>query len=121
MFDRLFARCGRPARARRDAFDIAARIRDLLPAAEYSGSDRRRDFHAVFRATPAGRRVLAQVLQRCRVCAHSYMPGDGLETARREGMRDVGLWLIDILAEDGAELPGSAEADAPGPQSGART
>lgn len=41
------------------------------------------------------------------------MPGDGAETARREGMRDVGLWLVDVLAEDFGDRPHSADAEAP--------
>tara|TARA_R110000868_G_scaffold4155_23_gene25482 strand:- start:8760 stop:9155 length:396 start_codon:yes stop_codon:yes gene_type:complete len=116
MFDRLFARRGRPAPAFRHIDELTAPLGDLPQGAGYTAIDRHRDFQAVFRSTPAGRRVLAQILERCRVCRRSFVPGDGFETARREGMRDAGLWLVGILAEDPggpAGRPRSAEADAP--------
>lgn len=120
MFDRLFSWRGRLARASDNAFDLSASIRGLLPHAGYTAIDRQRDFQTVFRSTPAGRRVLAQLLERCRVCDRSYVPGDSLETARREGLRDAGLWLVDILAEDSADRPRSAQADAPDAGTGER-
>jgi hypothetical protein len=113
MFDRLFARPRPPARNPRYAYGLMAQIRDTLPATGQTARDRQRDFRAVFRSTPAGQRVLAQILDRCRVCGRSYVPGDSHETARREGARDTGLWLLDILADDDTERPRAAEADAP--------
>jgi hypothetical protein len=78
-------------------------------AGTYSATDRRRDFISVFEATPAGQRVLAQLLDRCRTAGRSYVPGDSLETARREGQRDIGLWLMDILDEGEIDQPATAE------------
>lgn len=107
MLHRLFRR-----RAQRapmpDAYALATRLAADSPPAGYGAADRTRDFRAVFRATPAGRRVLAQLLARCRVCARSHVPGDALETARREGMRDVGLWLLDMF-DEAADAPATAE------------
>lgn len=113
MLDRLFPRRGRPAPAFQDIYDRIVRLRGLPPATDYAAIDRQRDFRTVFRSNAAGRRVLAQILDRCRVCERSFMPGDGSETARREGMRDVGLWLVDVLAEDTIDRPRSAESEAP--------
>jgi hypothetical protein len=113
MFDRLFARPGAPARNTRNADGLVAQIRDALPTTGQTPRDRQRDFRAVFRSSPAGHRVLAQILDRCRVCGRSYVPGDSHETARREGVRDTGLWLLDILAENDVARPASAEADVP--------
>ena len=106
MPHRLFRR--RAVRAA-DPFVVADRLRAGLPEGPYTETDRARDFRAVFRATPAGRRVLAQVLERCRVCARSHVPGDTHETARREGMRDVGLWLLDMTGEGDVTRPATAE------------
>jgi hypothetical protein len=111
MFQRFMA--GRCARAGMmpDPYRLRTRLNDDSPSQPYRAADRRRDFRDVFEATPAGRRVLAQILDRCRVCDRSFVTGDSLETARREGMRDTGLWLLEILADDVADRPGTAEAD----------
>lgn len=113
MLYRLFSRRGRSAPAFQDIYDRIAAIRDLPFTADYAAIDRQRDFRTVFRSGAAGRRVLAQILDRCRVCERSFVPGDGSETVRREGMRDVGIWLVDVLAEDIGDRPHSAEAEAP--------
>lgn len=111
MFNRLFARPLRAARPLYDADRVRTRLHAALPGAEYTPVDRRGEFRSVFREAPVGRRVLAQVLDRCRVCERSFVPGDSLETARREGMRDIGLWLLEVLADDAADRPGTAEAE----------
>ena len=111
MFNRLLARFRRDARPLHDACSVRTRLYAEMPAAAYTADDRRREFRSVFRSTPGGRRVLAQVLDRCRVCERSFVPGDSLETARREGMRDTGLWLLEILADDAADRPGTAQAE----------
>lgn len=90
-------------------------LRRHSPAPDYGAADRQRDFQAVFDQTPEGPRVLAQIVARCRVADRSYVPGDSLETARREGQRDIGLWLIGILTADFADRPRSAEEHAPPP------
>lgn len=111
MFNRLITRSRRHARARHDAYSVRTRLHAEMPTAPYTVEDRRRDFRGIFRATPAGCRVLAQVLDRCRVCDRSFVPGDSLETARREGMRDAGLWILEILVDDVSDRPGTAEAE----------
>ncbi len=111
MFDRFFAVCRRPGRSGPDSYCVRTRLRDDMPPQSYTVEDRRRDFRAVFEATSSGRRVLAQILERCRVSDRSYVPGDSLETARREGMRDTGLWLLENLGDAVADRPGTAEAE----------
>lgn len=117
MFDRFCGRRERIAPADRDPVRLAERMRrdapDSDPQADYSHASRRRDFRAVLRETPAGRRVCAQILGRCGVLGRSHVPGDPLETARREGMREIGLWLLDIVAEERQSPPEVAE-DEPG-------
>lgn len=81
------------------------------PPPGYSAEDRRRDFRLAFLDAPAGRRALAQLLARCRVWERSFVPGDTHETARREGMRDVGLWLLEIVNADPAAAPATADTE----------
>ncbi len=111
MFDRILTRRGAAARVVAYPYAIVENLRRLVPSRGYGPADRQRDFRAVFDATPAGRRVLAQVLDRCHVCGRSFVAGDGLETARREGMRDVGLWMLEILAAENTHRPRSAEGE----------
>lgn len=80
------------------------------PPIGYRAEDRYRDFRLALCGTPAGRHVLAQILARCRVWERSYVPGDTHETARHEGMRDVGLWLLQVVNTDPAEMPTDAES-----------
>lgn len=58
------------------------------------------DFRQVFLGSPAGKRILARLLNRSGVWQRSHVSGDPMETARREGMRDIGLWVIEILEDD---------------------
>jgi hypothetical protein len=113
MPHRLFRRRAERAPAA-DAFATAVRLENRAPKEPYTSADRARDFRAVFRDTPAGCRVLAQVLARCRVLARSHVPGDALETARREGMRDIGLWLLEMTGEDVADGRAATAEDEPG-------
>lgn len=62
MLDRLFPRRRGPVPAFQDMCDRIARMRDVPPAMDYAPLDRQRDFRTVFRTSPAGRRVLAQIL-----------------------------------------------------------
>jgi len=109
MTFRSIRRCGSDAPAA-DPFALSGTLANALPES-YGAADRARDFRILFRQTPGGRRVLAQVLARCRVLDRAYVPGDAAETARREGMRDVGLWLLEILGEDGMAPAATAEAE----------
>lgn len=84
---------------------------DPLPPG-YDATDRVRDFRRALADTAEGRQVLSQILARCRVWDRSYVPGDTHETARREGMRDVGLWILTILESDPADRDPTAESDA---------
>lgn len=62
----------------------------------YGPVERYRDFRQVF-ASPAGRRVLWQILE----WAHLFRPvavrGDSNETYRRDGERNVGLRILATL------------------------
>tara|TARA_R110002072_G_scaffold24763_12_gene83756 strand:+ start:1683 stop:2042 length:360 start_codon:yes stop_codon:yes gene_type:complete len=111
MFNRVFARVRGRVHPGHDSGRVRRRLRHDMPGATYTEEDRRREFRGVFHAAPAGGRVLAQLLDRCRVCDRSFVPGDSLETARREGMRDIGLWLLDILEGDPPARARTAEAD----------
>lgn len=83
---------------------------DPLPPG-YDATDRVRDFRRALADTAEGRQVLSQILSRCRVWERSYVPGDTHETARREGMRDVGLWLLNVLERVPLNQHSVAEAD----------
>ncbi len=76
--------------------------------------DRRKDFRSLFQSTPEGRRVLAEILVRCQLWERSYVPGDAYETARREGMRDIGLWIMEIVDDEPGEPPHTAETEEAG-------
>lgn len=117
MFNRLFRRRGAAAsipHALPDALRVIETLRSDMPDRGYTAADRGRDFREVFAASPAGRRVFAQILTRSRVCARSHVPGDAYETARREGMRDLGLWLLDLTGEMAPTPPATAEAEPAG-------
>ena len=55
------------------------------------------DFGQAF-SSPAGRRVLWRILSRCRVF-NSVFSMKALEMARREGERNLGLWLLDSCSQ----------------------
>lgn len=113
MIHRLFRRRRSAAPSSAPSADPLAlsRTQATPVPAGYDAADRAREFRSLFRGTPAGARVLAQLLGRCRVLDRAYVPGDPLETARREGMRDVGLWLLAMLEEPGVARPQTAEQE----------
>jgi hypothetical protein len=55
------------------------------------------DFGQVF-ATKAGRRVLWRILSRCRIFGPVFSLKT-LEMCRREGERNLGLWLLDSCSQ----------------------
>lgn len=55
------------------------------------------DFRAVFYENTRSRRVLQAILDYALVFQRSHVVGDSHETAHREGMRDVGLWLMEMI------------------------
>ena len=74
----------------RDAIDLAAK-RDAL----------RQDYRHVF-GTPAGQRVLADLLGRTGVMRSAYRPRQADVTAFNEGQRRMGLYLIERINDDPA-------------------
>ena len=44
---------------------------------------------------PAGRRVLARLVRAAGVTGQAYAPGDALATAYNEGLRRMGLMIVD--------------------------
>ncbi|NHN85795.1 hypothetical protein GOB93_14255 [Acetobacter musti] len=60
---------------------------------------------------PRGRRVLARILQGTGPLAASFIPGDALGTAYREGQRSVGIELHSVLTNAGEGLAGSILAE----------
>jgi hypothetical protein len=65
----------------------------------------REDLRAVL-SFPAGRRVLLRALWQSNVLGRSYAPADALATAHNEGIRSVGVWLVNEI--DSAETGGFA-------------
>lgn len=110
MFNRLFRR-RRIAASGPDPKSVIQILRSDVPDRDYTAVDRGRDFRETFTSTPAGRRVFAQILARSRVCARSHVSNDACETARREGMRDIGLWLLELTGDHAPTPPATAEAD----------
>jgi hypothetical protein len=76
---------------------LSETVARAFPGRGYAAAERARDFRRAFAETPEGERVLAQILVRCLLWERCYVAGDALETARREGMRDVGLWIMETL------------------------
>lgn len=95
----------------RDPVAFSEMIAANAPDRKYSALDRHREFGRLFEGGPEGRRVLAQILMRCLVWDRSHVPGDPYETARREGMRDVGLWIMEIVNAEPADVPQTAETE----------
>ncbi|GAN88044.1 hypothetical protein LU298_11435 [Komagataeibacter intermedius] len=50
---------------------------------------------------PRGRRVLLRILNETQFMAGSFVPGDPLATAFREGQRDIGIKLHTVLTNAG--------------------
>lgn len=53
---------------------------------------------------PRGRRVLARIMAATGMMLPSYVPGDALTTAYREGQRDIGIKLHAVLTNAGEGL-----------------
>ena len=85
--------------------------------ASYRDVDRYRDFRRVFYGSAEGRRVLAVILSRSRTWDRSYVPGDTHESARIEGMREIGLWIMETMNHEPIDAPETAEPER-GPQEG---
>ena len=59
-----------------------------------------------------GKAVLRDLLEACHVFHTSYIPGNSLDTSFREGERNVGLRILDMLnIDDIQELQEYAEVD----------
>ncbi len=85
---------------------------DMPDPRAYDEADRFRDFVHLFN-TPTGRRVLALILVRCQVWERTYVAGDSHDTAHREGMRDIGLWLMETINMEPETLPAATEQEEP--------
>jgi hypothetical protein len=92
-----------------ERIDWSREVASALPLAAYSVADRHRDFRETFSATEQGRRVLAQILSRCRLWDRSYAGEATHETAFREGNRDIGLWLMGVIEAEPLEAAASAD------------
>ncbi len=104
-----------------DPVEFSNEVAGNAPGRNYSALERSNDFKRVLRQTPEARRVLAQILVRCQLWERSYVAGDPHETARREGMRDIGLWIMEIVNDEPGDEPHTAETeDGDGPGSRAR-
>lgn len=95
----------------RDLMEFSRTIAGKIPSRGYHAIDRQKDFRTLFQSTPEGRRVMAQILVRCQLWERSHVPGDPYETARREGMRDIGLWITEIVNTEPGEAPHTAETE----------
>lgn len=102
---RLFRR-----RKQGDRIEFSRRVASDYPGAGYTARDRFRDFAAVF-GTPQGRRVLAQILVWCQVWERSYVPGDANETILREGMRNIGLRIMETINIEPVDLPDETQQE----------
>ena len=84
------------------------RLDDWTPADATTGTwderARRRDYATVF-GSPEGRRVLADLAATCFARAPTYVRGDAVESARREGARATWLRLAALLDERRAPPP----------------
>ena len=103
------ARADAPAVRWRQPF--AAELAAAMPGARYTARDRYCDFRRLFYETPEGMRVLAQILHEARVFYPSYVRGDTHETARNEGLRQLGLWIIEQVDHEPVDLPATQQVD----------
>lgn len=65
-------------------------------------NSRRRDYRAVFE-TPAGQKVLKDLMTFGKFFDTSYVPGDPTTTAYNEGMRRMILRILSIMEKDPAK------------------
>ena len=92
---RLVRRTPRSAIHRLEILDFLA---GCLPPPNYDATDAYKDFNAVF-GTEQGRRVLALIYARCHMWETTNRGEDTHDTAFCEGMRDIALWLQDLIAD----------------------
>ncbi len=98
---------------RGDRISFSERVAaDMPDPRSYGPADQYRDFARLF-DSPMGRRVLAIILVRCQLWERSYTPGDSHETAKREGMRDIGLWLMETINMEPAPQPAATQYEDP--------
>lgn len=97
---------------RGDRITFSNRVAADHPGQTYSDADRYRDFAKLFN-TAHGRRVLSIILVRCQIWERSYAPGDSHGMAHKEGMRDVGLWLMETINMEPDILPAQNEYEEP--------
>lgn len=83
-----------------DAFEKEIEAKD---ASDLQKAQEKSDLISVM-DTPEGERVLRRILAETKPFGLSYTRGDTHETAYREGMRRVGLWLLAQMGDANAEL-----------------
>jgi hypothetical protein len=105
FLSRLFGR----SRGGSDPERLLDELRPAAPARPYGALERARDFRAAFLGSEAGRRVLWQILEWCRMYRTVAAKGDPYETYRRDGERAVGLRILAVLSRE-------PPADGPGPE-----
>lgn len=74
-----------------------------------SASDRHNDFRAVFLRDEQSRRVLWEILSKCRIYNQSASLNNPNETYLREGMRSIGLWMMATLTKQPNPPPTKSE------------
>ena len=82
--------------ADREEIDPIAELPAAIPG--YDERRRRADYRAAF-GSEAGRRVLADLARFAHMGHPSYVRGDAMETAFREGERNVVLRILALLRE----------------------
>lgn len=79
-----------------DAWEHAQAQKEKQEVAELQAIADQNDLKSVLE-TDAGRRVFRRILNHTGVNSASFTPNQSDVTAFREGRRDVGLWLNDLL------------------------
>ena len=98
---------------RGDRIKFSARIAaDLPDPSGYGPEDLYRDFVRTF-STPSGKRALARLLMRCNLWGMSYVEGDTHATAKNEGARGIGQWIMETMNFEPAQLPPQTESEEP--------
>lgn len=99
-------------------FDGLAEVRT---GEDWDNEQRQADFRTVFLGSPAGKRVLHEILAWSRLFASTFVPGDAHATHWREGGRDVGLRILAILnAGPPLTPPGSGQREGMQDEEGAQ-
>lgn len=76
---------------------------------EYTDADRYREFRAVFLRDDQSRRVLWEILSKCKVYKQSAVFDNQNRSYFNEGQRAVGLWVLATLSAEPAEAPTHTE------------